>query len=451
MADQECQQSAIRASLGGASWKALISNTGSAARTRLTVPGDVVRLDNVLLARGAADFWDGTLAAPLNINQHGSTSTGPIWTGSLSDGQYDTKPGANCSDWQTKFRLERGIIGDSSVTDSKWINSSVATGYNNSCESLAGLYCIEQSGSGSNDPNNNNYERVNEAFKTIKSSLKVRFIGGQALLVWTPFPSSATPSYFGVSSLSNAGVTNTVLPGNAFQYRVTDIATLLSGEVFTVQITAMARSNGLVMPIYMGNFTVKLDVGHSVSAYALSEESQSLKIKPLRAEFITGAKTKHYDFNTRQLLETDLDSDAQHKQPRSAKQISVASSYVARLTHHGRYLRIIDLKQKSAKVTKTMRLTSAVSYLAQHSGVIVAFSKNQQLLRLNIEEGRFEKILDLRSMSLALDKITSLSINQGRIALGSTFGHLLVVPNLTEVDKTEALLISDKAVFVTKR
>jgi hypothetical protein len=69
-------------------WKALVSTTSVNAITNLGIGNfPIYRLDDVKLATGSTDLWDGTLAVPLSVDQFGTVlPSGAVWTGSQTNG-----------------------------------------------------------------------------------------------------------------------------------------------------------------------------------------------------------------------------------------------------------------------------------------------------------------------------------------------------------------------------
>ena len=77
------------------SWQAIASTSTVAARDHLNAPdtstADITlfRTDGAVIATSYADFWDGTLAVGMFVNQYGNSVIGApstMWTGTRSDG-----------------------------------------------------------------------------------------------------------------------------------------------------------------------------------------------------------------------------------------------------------------------------------------------------------------------------------------------------------------------------
>ncbi len=78
----------------GVTWSAIGSTTTVNAQTNAFVQAPVYLLNSTQIATGFADFWDGSLLTPLNIDQFGQASGATIaWTGSFFDGTVSVPPG----------------------------------------------------------------------------------------------------------------------------------------------------------------------------------------------------------------------------------------------------------------------------------------------------------------------------------------------------------------------
>lgn len=67
------------------------------------------------------DLWDGTLDAPLNIDRFGNISAGLVWTGTLTNGLRDPL-------FELGTPTDIISVGNSSASDSGWINIADAAG-----------------------------------------------------------------------------------------------------------------------------------------------------------------------------------------------------------------------------------------------------------------------------------------------------------------------------------
>jgi len=155
-ADNICQ---IRATAGGLSgtWKAWLSGGSSTNQfvanrfTQSTTP--YARPDFTVIANNWADLIDGTLSAPININEFGQASGASlVWTNSEGSGNaVNSTSGFSCSDWTTTSSFS--AIGkpeefNQSTGLWSWGSPGGCLGgygrcYQNCTESYP-LYCFEQ-------------------------------------------------------------------------------------------------------------------------------------------------------------------------------------------------------------------------------------------------------------------------------------------------------------------
>ena len=143
-ADAYCQEVADTAELGG-TWVAYVSGGGATAITRIA-DGPYYRLDGVLVAMDQADLTDGSIAAPIAINENLSFTSTSVCTGSSAAGYAtggSTASGGNCAGWTRGCGVCDGDhwyveVGDSNRTSAHWSNKG--WGFCGSCH----LYCFEQ-------------------------------------------------------------------------------------------------------------------------------------------------------------------------------------------------------------------------------------------------------------------------------------------------------------------
>jgi cysteine-rich repeat protein len=145
-ADSLCQSSADSQSLGG-TWKAWISsNTEGPSSTFATNNnGPYKLLNGTIVANNWADLTDGTLRAPIILNQFGTRTgvDGPSdfsWTGTKVDGTPRGGPFNNCGQWTTSSGGIQGYVGDPGDIDNRWTAETNAA----NCNNLMHLYCFEQ-------------------------------------------------------------------------------------------------------------------------------------------------------------------------------------------------------------------------------------------------------------------------------------------------------------------
>ncbi|MFK7987551.1 MAG: hypothetical protein AB8I08_16145 [Sandaracinaceae bacterium] len=142
-ADSECATLASTAGLTG-TFAAWLSDSGSSAATRLTqatVP--YVRIDGVRVADDWDDLVDGTLDAPISVDENGVTlaTNATAWTNTDVSGTNITAGSNACNDWgATASPPPRGALGSVSGTGSGWTHFTTVA-----CPGLRRrLYCVEQ-------------------------------------------------------------------------------------------------------------------------------------------------------------------------------------------------------------------------------------------------------------------------------------------------------------------
>lgn len=103
-------------------WRAITSTPTVDARDNASVSGAVYLLDGTQLADGFSDFWDGTLNAPLNINQFGVTEPNAlVSTGSDSAGFGATNAELGSSSGNSAVGV-KDVAAAVGITGATWIN-----------------------------------------------------------------------------------------------------------------------------------------------------------------------------------------------------------------------------------------------------------------------------------------------------------------------------------------
>lgn len=145
--DAFCQLAASNANLGGTYRMWLADATGSPS-TRFdlsTVP--YYRFDGVMVAASYADLTDGTLLAPINVQEFGGMVASNVpFTGVNTDGTtYAASVPAqdNCSGWTSASSAQHGWTGQSDGADITWTVSS-NSGSPRQCNVVHRFYCFEQ-------------------------------------------------------------------------------------------------------------------------------------------------------------------------------------------------------------------------------------------------------------------------------------------------------------------
>lgn len=137
-ADDKCQALAAGAGLAG-TFKAWLSDGTTSAEDRLThsdTPYELI--DGTRIADDWDDLTDGSLQAPINLDDQGIVFPGAllVWTGTQSNGSAEFN---HCNGFNVDVSGETGAAGLTDETNLDWTN-----GASRSCSQQASLYCIEQ-------------------------------------------------------------------------------------------------------------------------------------------------------------------------------------------------------------------------------------------------------------------------------------------------------------------
>ncbi len=142
-ADALCATAASDAGLSG-TWRAWVSGPSTAAGrfTHASVP--YALLDGTKIADSWTDLTDGTLDAPIDMNELGSrVSASAVWTGTESDGGQPSTGANDCLDWSTGSSTTSGRAGFTDETGSYWTWTMGLAGLPR-CNTSHRLYCFEQ-------------------------------------------------------------------------------------------------------------------------------------------------------------------------------------------------------------------------------------------------------------------------------------------------------------------
>ena len=102
--------------IGDIDWKVLGATAPVNGQTHANVQGPVFRLDDTLIATGAADLWNGSLAAPISLTEFGvDGGETRVWTGMLASG---TAP------FQAGLGAGRPRYGNRTSTSATWAADS---------------------------------------------------------------------------------------------------------------------------------------------------------------------------------------------------------------------------------------------------------------------------------------------------------------------------------------
>jgi hypothetical protein len=145
-ADLICQQLAADAGLPGF-YQAWLSNDSEGPATRFVTqsPGPYWRIDGTQIASNWADLTNGSLAAPITINETGAPAGPAVWTNTKTDGTPGTDTSGaslSCQNWTSNSQLQSGNTGLTAETDGDW----TAAGFTLPCRSALPLYCFQQLG-----------------------------------------------------------------------------------------------------------------------------------------------------------------------------------------------------------------------------------------------------------------------------------------------------------------
>ena len=145
-AHQKCNMLAAIASLPG-TYKAWLSDdTGvhTPPRDFITALVPYVRVDGVPIANDWVDLLDGSLAAPINIDENGdATTTSAVWTHTQANGGI--VGGLPCarggSPWSNADSVDEVGVGNPQSTTSEW---SFMPPAEQACSQNLALYCFQQ-------------------------------------------------------------------------------------------------------------------------------------------------------------------------------------------------------------------------------------------------------------------------------------------------------------------
>lgn len=147
-ADANCQTRADAASLGG-TWRALISDSTTDARTRSTsrstyvnMAGDVVAFGfrDLMLSRANVDNIHTVLKNTIGFDELGAANDGNWWNGSDESGRNSGY--SSCNDWTTNSGTVGGNVGEGLRMNA--LPFWGASGNNQNCDRPQHLVCFEE-------------------------------------------------------------------------------------------------------------------------------------------------------------------------------------------------------------------------------------------------------------------------------------------------------------------
>jgi hypothetical protein len=137
-ADMRCRALAADAGLAG-SFVALLGTTNVSPGTRLAGGGPWARPDGKLVASSMQDLFDGTLAAPISVDERkGSAPDDVVWTNVFADG--GTR-GHGCSEFRSSSDEIGGAgTGSTARVDQGWLDGAGES----VCYAQRRIYCFQE-------------------------------------------------------------------------------------------------------------------------------------------------------------------------------------------------------------------------------------------------------------------------------------------------------------------
>jgi fibronectin type 3 domain-containing protein len=252
-ADVKCQAAADSAGLGGV-WRAWLSGGGISASSRLAPSNTPYRLVNgTFVANNWTDLTDGSLLAPINISEKGTTVNNYVWTHTLANGTAGGR-GGDCGSWNDYYG-GYGSVGHSSYKDQNW-TYYWSNWYCSSWSGGANLYCIEQVPSPPTAPKN----------------LAASFGDKKITLNWK------TPDFSGIPNVSSYKIyRGTTSGGEAFIGSV-------SGDTLTYTDTGLTNGTKYYYKVSAANTVGESSMSNEVSI----EPTKALKVFVTSANYSGG-------------------------------------------------------------------------------------------------------------------------------------------------------------------
>lgn len=157
-ADQLCQNRAGAENLGG-TWKAVLSVSGTDAKSHVAVQAPVYNLNGDEVAPDSSALWASNLTNAVIYDETTGAHRGggalTVWTGTDVDGTWDGTDeggdGEDCNGWtsaNSNMNEVRAEVGISDGDDGDWIlgagSDGPAQGDNELyCQKQAALYCVD--------------------------------------------------------------------------------------------------------------------------------------------------------------------------------------------------------------------------------------------------------------------------------------------------------------------
>jgi hypothetical protein len=138
-ADTDCTNAARNGGQPG-TWTAWLSDDATNAVDRINDGGGgpYQLINGTVVADDMADLLDGTLDAPILIDESGNTVAGAfeVWTATNADG---TSGAGTCDNWTSSDAGFVALIGRSDAVDDTWTNVNNIV---DDCETFNRLYCF---------------------------------------------------------------------------------------------------------------------------------------------------------------------------------------------------------------------------------------------------------------------------------------------------------------------
>ncbi len=135
--DERCQEIAQVVGLPG-NFRAWVSYINDTALSRMSsIQGQIIRIDNIVVADSLSELTSGNLKNPINIDEKGNIFNTEVWTGTLPNGNLSLA--GNCGEWQSNANPFKGDYGFSGSIEQEWtyIGNQIV------CDELKALYCFE--------------------------------------------------------------------------------------------------------------------------------------------------------------------------------------------------------------------------------------------------------------------------------------------------------------------
>ncbi len=140
-ADAKCQTLASNAGRPG-TWKAVLSDSNTDAKTRLNLVYAVQTTTGLTVASSPNALWSGSIQNYIGYTETGArTNFDVVWSGTQTSGLRHAQPSI-CGNW-TMTAANSGVeIGRAFATDFRWIAAYTGGQAGNACSASLRLYCM---------------------------------------------------------------------------------------------------------------------------------------------------------------------------------------------------------------------------------------------------------------------------------------------------------------------